>query len=223
VAADLLAARQPARQRARGRQRRAVLAGTPAALLLAAGALGPALGVTPDVTLQDVCHSQGDPSAASYPSGHAAPVDFESTLGFDSQSLSTDLYEQGGTLVTSESTGEPPSWIAARPSDVQLVACVAIVPSTNIVTSCPYGYNNSSVFGSNITPLTTVDVYDQAYTITLHAARTGKVLTTATVNGSDHPACPDSITMDNGVTPGPWYASLTVSDIQSVIGPYVTS
>ena len=96
---------------------------------------------------------------------------------------------------------------------VQLVACVAAVPTGDVLQMCTYG----------ISPVVTVDIYDQGYTISLYVARTGKLLTSKTVDGTDKPACEQSVLVQNGSGPGPSYSSLTVSALKSVIGSYAGS
>jgi hypothetical protein len=117
-------------------------------------------------------------------------------------------------MVSSNAAGvEPSSWVPSTPSAVQLVACVAAVPTAQVLQMCTYG----------VSPVTIVDIYDQGYTISLYAARTGKLLTSRTVDGTDQPACQSSVLVENGSGPGPSYSSLTVSSIKSVIGSYAGS
>ena len=147
-----------------------------------------------------VCGGHGAARAAAYAGSGPHPIDFEGgSGGFGG------VTDNAGVL-----PGESADWIPASAAAVQLVACVTGTPTSEQLDDCAY---------------TTTDVPMDAeqYTITVYAARTGaRAVATQTIDGDDS-TCPDTVTTTNGQGPNEFYSTLTLDDVESVIGNAVTN
>ena len=170
-----------------------------------------------------------DPAAPAYDKGDApAPVYFDSSLGFDGLTeddggvLGGDyVYAKDGVLVASDDYTVPAAWTISAPSQAQLVACVTGNGTTSKspqAAPCQYGL-------SGVVNQASVPVHKETYTITLYVARTGKILTSRTVTGSNADVCPSSVTTVNGKVQSllDLVTILTIKDIASVIGKYASA
>jgi hypothetical protein len=101
----------------------------------------------------------------------------------------------------------PPDLVPARRSDVQLVACITSSPTSTVAATCQF-------FGATGT------MYWEDYTITLHAASTGQVVTgPATVQGSNT-VCPDATVVSGNQSSVTLYSLLQDSQLLGVISRY---